>query len=163
MSKRIVLPALLLIAVFFSFPCHAEDGWISLFDGTSLDGWTQLNGTATYKVEDGTIDSLRKKEALSIRREGEKLKKYLGGIKMMDGLPAVLFVVDPQNEHIAVNEARKLHIPIVALTDTNCDPDLIDFVIPGNDDAMRAIKLYAEGVADAVRERFVELGNVRVS
>ena len=104
------------------------------------------------QVEDGTIDSLRKKEALSIRREGEKLEKYLGGIKMMDGLPAVLFVVDPQNEHIAVNEARKLHIPIIALTDTNCDPDLIDFVIPGNDDAIRAIKLITSRIADACIE-----------
>jgi small subunit ribosomal protein S2 len=104
------------------------------------------------QIEDGTIDSLRKKEALSIRREGEKLEKYLGGIKKMDSLPSVLFVVDPQNEHIAINEARKLHIPIVALTDTNCDPDLIDFVIPGNDDAIRSIKLIASRVADACLE-----------
>jgi len=104
------------------------------------------------QVEDGTINALRKKEALSIRREGEKLEKYLGGIKMMNGLPSVLFVIDPHNEHIAVNEARKLHIPIVALTDTNCDPDLIDFVIPGNDDAIRSIKLIASRVADACIE-----------
>ncbi len=104
------------------------------------------------QVEDGTIDSLRKKEALSIRREGEKLEKYLGGIKKMDGLPSVLFVIDPHNEHIAVNEARKLHIPIVALTDTNCDPDLIDFVIPGNDDAIRSIKLITSRIADACLE-----------
>jgi small subunit ribosomal protein S2 len=104
------------------------------------------------QVEDGTIDSLRKKEALSIRREGEKLEKYLGGIKMMGGLPSAMFIVDPHNEHIAVNEARKLHIPIVALTDTNCDPDLIDFVIPGNDDAIRSIKLITSRVADACIE-----------
>jgi small subunit ribosomal protein S2 len=104
------------------------------------------------QVEDGTIDSLRKKEALSIRREGEKLEKYLGGIKMMNGLPSALFIIDPHNEHIAVNEARKLHIPIVALTDTNCDPDLIDFVIPGNDDAIRSIKLISSRVADACIE-----------
>ncbi len=104
------------------------------------------------QVEDGTIDSLRKKEALAIRREGEKLEKYLGGIKKMDRLPSVLFVVDPQNEHIAVSEARKLHIPIVALTDTNCDPDLIDFVIPGNDDAIRSIKLITSRIADACLE-----------
>jgi small subunit ribosomal protein S2 len=104
------------------------------------------------QVEDGTIDALRKKEALSIRREGDKLEKYLGGIKKMDGLPSVLFVIDPQNEHIAVNEARKLHIPIVALTDTNCDPDLIDFVIPGNDDAIRSIKLITSRIADACLE-----------
>jgi small subunit ribosomal protein S2 len=104
------------------------------------------------QVEDGSIDSLRKKEALAIRREGEKLEKYLGGIKMMNSLPSVLFVIDPQNEHIAVNEARKLHIPIVALTDTNCDPELIDFVIPGNDDAIRSIKLIASRMADACIE-----------
>ncbi|MFW2388480.1 MAG: 30S ribosomal protein S2 [Polyangiales bacterium] len=104
------------------------------------------------QVEDGSIDTLRKKEALSIRREGEKLEKYLGGIKMMGGLPSVLFVIDPHNEHIAINEARKLHIPIVALTDTNCDPDLIDFVIPGNDDAIRSIKLITSRVADACIE-----------
>jgi small subunit ribosomal protein S2 len=104
------------------------------------------------QVEDGSIDSLRKKEALAIRREGEKLEKYLGGIKMMNSLPSVLFVIDPHNEHIAVNEARKLHIPIVALTDTNCDPDLIDFVIPGNDDAIRSIKLITSRIADACIE-----------
>ena len=104
------------------------------------------------QIEDGTVDSLRKKEALSIRREGEKLEKYLGGIKMMNGLPSALFVIDPHNEHIAVNEARKLHIPIVALTDTNCDPDLIDFVIPGNDDAIRSIKLISSRIADACIE-----------
>ena len=101
------------------------------------------------QIEDGTIDALRKKEALSIRREGQKLEKYLGGIKKMDALPSVIFVIDPSHEHIAVREGRKLHIPIVALTDTNCDPDLIDFVIPGNDDAIRSIKLVASRIADA--------------
>lgn len=104
------------------------------------------------QIEDGTLDSLRKKEGLSIRREGERLEKYLGGIKMMNSLPSVLFVIDPQNEHIAVNEARKLNVPIVALTDTNCDPDLIDFVIPGNDDAIRSIKLITSRIADACIE-----------
>ncbi len=104
------------------------------------------------QVEDGTINSLRKKEALSLRREAEKLEKYLGGIKLMSSLPSVLFVIDPHNENIAVNEARKLHIPIVALTDTNCDPDLIDFVIPGNDDAIRSVKLITSRIADACVE-----------
>ena len=104
------------------------------------------------QVEDGSINSLRKKEALSLRREAAKLEKYLGGIKLMNGLPAALFVIDPNNEHIAVSEARKLHIPIVALTDTNCDPDLIDFVIPGNDDAIRSIKLITSRIADACIE-----------
>jgi small subunit ribosomal protein S2 len=104
------------------------------------------------QVEDGSIDTLRKKEALSLRREAEKLEKYLGGIKLMNSLPSVLFVIDPHNEHIAVNEARKLHIPIVALTDTNCDPDLIDFVIPGNDDAIRSVKLITSRIADSCIE-----------
>ena len=101
------------------------------------------------QIEDGTIDSLRKKEALSIRRERDKLEKYLGGIKAMNSLPSVLFVIDPNHEYIAVREGRKLNIPIVALTDTNCDPDLIDFIVPGNDDAIRSIKLITSRIADA--------------
>lgn len=102
--------------------------------------------------EDGELDLLLKKEAVMIRRDTDKLQKYLGGIKLMDSLPSVMFVVDPSNEHIAVKEARKLHIPIVALTDTNCDPELIDFVIPGNDDAIRSIRLITSRVADACIE-----------
>ncbi len=102
--------------------------------------------------EEGELDLLLKKEAVMIRRDTEKLQKYLGGIKMMDSLPAVMFVVDPSNEHIAIREARKLHIPIVALTDTNCDPELIDFVIPGNDDAIRSIRLITSRIADACVE-----------
>ncbi|MEZ4287458.1 MAG: 30S ribosomal protein S2 [Polyangiales bacterium] len=108
--------------------------------------------TIDEQVADGSIDLLIKKEALAVRREGEKLEKYLGGIKMMGSLPSALFVVDPANEHIAVREGRKLHIPIVALTDTNCDPDLIDFIIPGNDDAIRSIKLITSRIADACIE-----------
>ena len=104
------------------------------------------------QMEDGTIDSLRKKEALSIRRERDKLEKYLGGIKAMNSLPSVLFVIDPNHEYIAVREGRKLNIPIVALTDTNCDPDLIDFIVPGNDDAIRSIKLITSRIADACLE-----------
>ncbi len=104
------------------------------------------------QIEDGSIDLLRKKEALSIYREREKLEKYLGGIKLMNSLPSVIFVIDPSAEHIAVREGRKLNIPIVALTDTNCDPDLIDFIIPGNDDAIRAIKLITSRIADACLE-----------
>ena len=101
---------------------------------------------------DGTLDLLSKKEALGLRRERERLEKYLGGIKHMDGLPSALFVIDPNNEHIAVKEGRKLNIPIIALTDTNCNPDLVDFVIPGNDDAIRSIKLVASRIADACIE-----------
>jgi small subunit ribosomal protein S2 len=84
-----------------------------------------------------------------IRRDRDKLMKSLGGIKQMSKLPGMLFVVDPHKEHIAVDEARKLEIPVVAVTDTNCDPDMIDYVIPGNDDAIRAIKLFAAKIADA--------------
>lgn len=102
--------------------------------------------------EDGTAEALLKKEQLRMRREQERLEKFIGGIKMMNTLPSVLFVIDPHHEHIAIREARKLHIPIVAITDTNCDPDLIDFVVPGNDDAIRSIKLLTARVADAAIE-----------
>ena len=99
--------------------------------------------------EDGTLFALTKREQIEIRRDREKLMKSLGGIKGMNKLPGLLFVIDPHKEHIAVDEARKLEIPVVAITDTNCDPDLIDYVIPGNDDAIRAIKLFAGRIADA--------------
>ncbi len=102
--------------------------------------------------EDGTFEVLSKKEVLSLKREQEKLEKSLGGIKDMEKLPGALFVVDPRKERIAVAEARKLDIPIVAIVDTNCDPDEIDYVIPGNDDAIRAVKLLTSRMADAVIE-----------
>lgn len=99
--------------------------------------------------EDGTLFALTKREQVMIRRDRDKLLKSLGGIKGMAKLPGMLFVIDPHKEHIAVDEARKLEIPVVAITDTNCDPDRIDYVIPGNDDAIRAIKLFAARIADA--------------
>ena len=102
--------------------------------------------------EDGTFDLLPKKEVTKLQLEIEKLEKYLGGIKEMKGYPGALFIVDPRKERIAVSEARKLGIPIVAIVDTNCDPDEIDYVIPGNDDAIRAVKLIASAMADAVIE-----------
>jgi small subunit ribosomal protein S2 len=102
--------------------------------------------------EDGTFEVLTKKEVLSLRHEMEKLEKFLGGIKNMTKLPGALFIVDPRKERIAVAEARKLSIPIVAIVDTNCDPDEIDYVIPGNDDAIRAVKLLTGRMADAVIE-----------
>lgn len=102
--------------------------------------------------QDGTFEVLSKKEVLSLKREMEKLEKSLGGIKDMDKLPGALFVVDPRKEKIAVAEARKLDIPIVAIVDTNCDPDEIDYVIPGNDDAIRAVKLLTSRMADAIIE-----------
>jgi len=102
--------------------------------------------------EDGTFERLTKKEVIKLELEIDKLEKYLGGIKTMDKLPGALFIVDPRKERIAVSEAKKLGIPIVAIVDTNCDPDEIDYVIPGNDDAIRAVKLIASTMADAIIE-----------
>ena len=102
--------------------------------------------------EDGTFDLLPKKEVVKLKLEIEKLEKYLGGVKDMKQLPAALFVVDLRKEKNAIAEAKKLGIPIVAIVDTNCDPDEVDYVIPGNDDAIRAIKLIAQAMANAVIE-----------
>ena len=102
--------------------------------------------------KDGKFDLLPKKEVIKLMAEREKLEKNLGGIREMKKLPGALFVVDPRKEHIAVAEARILGIPIVGIVDTNCDPDEIDYVIPGNDDAIRAVKLIAGKIADAVLE-----------
>ena len=102
--------------------------------------------------EDGTYAMLPKKEVMKLLGEMEKLEKYLGGVKEMKKLPGALFVVDPRKEHNAIAEARKLHIPIVAIVDTNCDPDEIDYVIPANDDAIRAIRLISSTMANAVQE-----------
>jgi ribosomal protein S2, bacterial type len=102
--------------------------------------------------EDGTFDLLPKKEVIKLRLEIEKLEKFLGGIKDMKQIPGALFIVDPRKERIAVAEAKKLGIPIVAIVDTNCDPDEIDYVIPGNDDAIRAVKLISATVANAIVE-----------
>ena len=113
-----------------------------------IDRLTQLR-----KMEDdGTFDLLPKKEVAKLRLEIEKLEKFLGGITEMKKIPGVLFIVDPRKERNAVAEAKKLGIPIVAIVDTNCDPDEIDYVIPGNDDAIRAIKLIAGAMASAVIE-----------
>ena len=102
--------------------------------------------------EDGTFDLLPKKEVIKLRLEIEKLEKFLGGVTEMRQLPGALFIVDPRKERIAVAEAKKLGIPIVAIVDTNCDPDEIDYVIPGNDDAIRAVKLISSAVANAIIE-----------
>jgi len=101
---------------------------------------------------DGTFEVLPKKEVISLRKEMDRLEKFLGGIKNMTGLPGALFIIDPRKERNAVAEARRLNIPIVAIVDTNCDPDEIDYIIPGNDDAIRAVKLMAATMADAVLE-----------
>jgi small subunit ribosomal protein S2 len=102
--------------------------------------------------EDGTVEAYTKKESLQFNKEREKLQKILGGIKGMHKLPGLMFVIDPKNEEIAVQEANKLGIPVVAIVDTNCDPDPIDHVIPGNDDAIRAIRLLSSKIADAAIE-----------
>jgi small subunit ribosomal protein S2 len=103
-------------------------------------------------VADDSIKAFPKKEILKLQKEKDKLEKVLGGIRNIKGYPGGLFVVDPKRELIAVNEAKKLRIPIVAMVDTNCDPDDITYIIPGNDDAIRAIKLFASKMADAVVE-----------
>ncbi len=102
--------------------------------------------------EDGTFDLLPKKEVIKLNLEIEKLEKFMGGIKDMPEMPGAMFIVDPRKEKIAVAEAKKLGIPVVAIVDTNCDPDEIDYVIPGNDDAIRAVKLIAGAMADAIIE-----------
>ena len=103
-------------------------------------------------AEDGTFDQLPKKEVVNLTIEAEKLERNLGGIKDMKKLPAAIFIVDPKKEHNAVLEARKLNIPIIAIVDTNCDPDEVDYVIPGNDDAIRAVKLITAAMANAILE-----------
>ena len=102
--------------------------------------------------EEGIFEKLPKKEVLGIQNEYEKLNHNIGGIRDLEGIPDALFIIDPHKEEIAVKEAKKLNIPIVAITDTNCDPDVIDYVIPGNDDAIRSCNLIAQVVSEAVRE-----------
>ena len=102
--------------------------------------------------QNGTFDVLPKREVVLLKKEMDKLNKNLGGIKEMTELPGVIFVVDPKKEHIAIQEARKLNIPIVGLVDTNCNPDDVDYVIPGNDDAIRAVKLITDVMANAIIE-----------
>ena len=115
---------------------------------TRIDRLAQLR----KMEEDGTFAMLPKKEVIKHQGEIAKLEKYLGGVKEMKKLPGALFIVDPRKERNAIAEARKLHIPIVAIVDTNCDPDEVDYVIPGNDDAIRAIRLIASTMANAVTE-----------
>ena len=102
--------------------------------------------------EEGAMELLPKKEAAILRKEMDKLQRFLGGIREMDRLPGAVFIIDPRKERIAIAEARKLGIPVVAIVDTNCDPDEVDYVIPGNDDAIRAIRLLTGIIADAVLE-----------
>lgn len=126
--------------------------------GGTLTNWRTVKESIKRLVdlekarEDGRFELLTKKEALELNRKIEKMDRSLGGIKNMNGLPDVLFVIDPKREHIAVREANKLGIPIVALCDTNCDPTGINYVIPGNDDALKSIRLFTTAIADACVE-----------
>ena len=126
--------------------------------GGLLTNWDTIQGRIKRVKEiekmeqDGIFELLPKKEVIEIRKEWDRLEKFLGGIKDMPRIPDVIFIVDPRKERIAVQEAHKLNIPIVAMVDTNCDPDEIDYVIPSNDDAIRAIKLITTALADAVIE-----------
>ncbi len=134
--------------------CYVNARWL----GGMLTNFTtirkRVNRLNQLRVmeKDGTFDLLPKKEVIKLRLEIEKLEKFLGGVKEMKNLPGALFVVDPKKEKIAVSEAKKLGIPVVAVVDTNCDPDTVDYVIPGNDDAIRAVKLISSAIADAVLE-----------
>ena len=119
--------------------------------GTISKGIERLNALERM-FSDDSVKAFTKKEVLKLQKEMMKLEKVLGGIKAIKGQPGGLFVVDPKRESIAIREARKLKIPIVSIVDTNCDPDEVDYVIPGNDDAIRAIKLFASKIADAVLE-----------
>jgi small subunit ribosomal protein S2 len=131
---------------------HVTNRWLggTLTNFKTVKGSIERLRSIEKMAEDGTFERISKKEVLQLERERIKLEKSLGGIKNMGGLPGAIFIIDPKKEHIAVEEARRLEIPIIAITDTNCDPDLIDFVIPGNDDALRAIKLFTSKVADAI-------------
>jgi small subunit ribosomal protein S2 len=130
---------------------HVTQRWLggTLTNFKTVKGSLERLKTIEKMEEDETVLALTKKEQVMLRREKEKLLKSLGGIKGMGKLPGAMFVVDPNKEHIAVEEAKTLEIPVVAVTDTNCDPDMIDHVIPGNDDAIRAVRLFAGRIADA--------------
>jgi small subunit ribosomal protein S2 len=132
----------------------ANNRWL----GGTMTNWQTVKKSIDRLVQlekardDGRFDLLSKKEALTLQREIEKMDKNLGGIKGMKGLPSVLFVVDPKKEHIAIKEARTLKIPVVALCDSNCDPSGVSYVVPGNDDAIKSIRLFTAAIADACIE-----------
>src|SRR5262249_24117545 len=133
---------------------HVTNRWLggTLTNFKTIKAGIDRLKTLEKMAEDGTFDRLPKKEVAALTHEQEKLQKNLGGIKEMQKLPGALFIIDPKKEHIAVHEATRLGIPIVALVDTNCDPEGIEYVIPGNDDAIRSIRLFAGKVAEAAME-----------
>ncbi|MCI8640898.1 MAG: 30S ribosomal protein S2 [Clostridia bacterium] len=140
----------------------AEKSGMYYIDQRWLGGMLTNFGTIRARVqrlkdlekmqEDGTFNILPKKEVILLKKEMEKLEKNLGGIKEMDKIPGVIFLVDPKKEHIAVLEAKKLNIPVIGLVDTNCNPEEVDYAIPGNDDAIRAVKLITDVMANAIIE-----------
>lgn len=133
---------------------HVTNRWLggTLTNFQTIKGSIERLKNLEKMFEDGTVNRFLKKEIVMMQREVKKLNADLGGIKDMEDVPGAAFIIDPKKEDIAVKECRKLGIPIVAVVDTNCDPDMIDFVIPGNDDAIRAIKLFAGSIADACLE-----------
>ena len=134
--------------------CYVSERWLGgmLTNHKTIATRIKRLNDINKMAEDGTFEKLSKKEVIKLKAEAEKLEKFLGGIKDMKGMPGALFVVDPKKERIAVKEARILGIPIVGIVDTNCDPDDVDYVIPANDDAIRAVKLIASRMADAIIE-----------
>jgi len=130
---------------------HVTNRWLggTLTNFRTVKGSIDRLRTLEKMAEDGTLERLSKKEVLMKMRERDKLEKALGGIKNLTDVPLAIYVIDAKKEHIAISEARKLEIPIIAIADTNADPDVIDYVIPGNDDAIRAIKLFTAKIADA--------------
>ena len=131
---------------------NQRDVWRNAQNYKTISGRIRRLNDIKAMEEDGTFDKLSKKEVIKLRLELEKLEKFLGGIKDMKGMPGAIFVVDPKKEKIAVKEARILGIPVVGIVDTNCDPDDVDYIIPANDDAIRAVKLIAGCMADAIIE-----------
>jgi len=133
---------------------YVVNRWLggTLTNFRTIKGGLERMRTLERMKEDGTYLQLPKKEVSRLEKERERLEKYLGGLKGLSGLPSAVFIIDPAMETIAVEEAKKLQIPIIAITDTNCDPDLIDYVIPGNDDAIRSIKLITNRLGDAALE-----------
>lgn len=134
--------------------CYVNARWLGgmLTNFTTIRKRVKRLNQLKVMEQDGTFNLLPKKEVVKLRLEIEKLEKFLGGVKNMKELPGALFIVDPKKERIAVAEAKKLDIPVVAIVDTNCDPDVVDYVIPGNDDAIRAVKLVCSAISSAVTE-----------
>jgi small subunit ribosomal protein S2 len=152
-TKRSARDAVLKEASRCEMP-YVNQRWLGgmLTNFKTIRGSVKRLADLTEMKTNGLLDKRGKKEATMLRREMEKLERSLGGIKNMDSLPDAIFVIDVGHENIAIHEARKLGIPVVAIVDTNCAPDNVDYVVPGNDDAMRAIALYCGGMADAVLE-----------